>query len=330
MAQSTDADELAVARHRLALLVRVAATAGDFSPKLAEAVDHATDEEVRVMTDLIGRGMSIPALVSFLQGAHTIVGDDDLYQQWIFPASRRRLSSHHRFMDKTRNPDYGYDGPLVRESLHGKAESGTWVQLERTKATFQWGRMPTWTDLVHIRDYFIYRATGKNVGPWGLSAHVDTRPMILRPRAATTTRGAVSGLAAFARRRATLAGEPETSRRLADALSPEVPAIGPAGELFMAPIPEDPIDLLPDRPYEPDLGLGLFGALPIVRATAPLRPAVRAILDEPQRGVALEAPAGEGEVATVPIGERALRVRCTSLATGQGRTGFLGLEEDPR
>ena len=58
---------------------------------------------------------------------------------------------------------------------------GTWVQLERTKATFQFGKLPTWSDVVHIRDYVLYRITGKNVGPWGLSAHVDTRPMLLRP-----------------------------------------------------------------------------------------------------------------------------------------------------
>ncbi len=168
------------ARRRLALLVKVASSAGGFSPKLADAVDRATDEEVRVMSDLVGRGMSIPDLVSLLQGAHVLVGDDDLYERWIFPTSRRRMSSHHRTVDKKVTPDYGLDGPLVRESLHGKAAVGTWVQLERTKATFQWGKLPTWFDVVHIRDYVLYRITGKNVGPWGLSAHVDTRPMLLR------------------------------------------------------------------------------------------------------------------------------------------------------
>lgn len=323
-------DELDVSRRRLALLVKVAATGGRFSPKLAEAVDHATDAEVRVMTDLVDRDMSIPALVSFLQGAHTIVGDDDLYASWIFPSSRKRLSSHHRFIDKTRTPDYGYDGPLVREALHGKAEAGTWVQLERTKATFQVGHLPTWTDLVHLRDYVIYRVTGKNVGPWGLSAHVDTRPMILRPKGVTTGRGTIGGLAAFSRRRAQLAGSSDERSRWSDALTPDVAPVGPAGDLFTAPRPDHPIDLLPDRPYQSDLGLGLFGALPLVRARAPLRRAVQAILDAPRTGVALPLPVGDGEVVTVPMGERTLRVRATTLpAVRRRRTRLLGLEEEP-
>ena len=91
-------------RRRLSLLVKVAASAGDFSPKLAVAVDHATDSEVRVMSDLVERGMSIPDLVGLLQGAHVLVGDDDLYERWIFPTSRRRMSSHHRTVDKKRDP----------------------------------------------------------------------------------------------------------------------------------------------------------------------------------------------------------------------------------
>ena len=56
-------------RHRLALLVKVAASAGDFSPKLSKAVERATDEEVRVLVDLLDRGMSIPRLVNVLLGA---------------------------------------------------------------------------------------------------------------------------------------------------------------------------------------------------------------------------------------------------------------------
>ena len=337
MTQPTNApttpEELAVARRRLALLVRVAASAGDFSPKLARAVDEATDSEIRLMADLVAGGMSIPELVSFLQGAHVIVGDDDLYDRWIFPTSRRRLSSHHRTVDKSRTPDYGYDGPLVRESLHGKAVAGTWVQLERTKATFQPGKLPSWTDLVHLRDYVIYRATGKNVGPWGLSAHVDTRPMILRPKGSTAGRGAASGLAAFARRRATMSGESDARRRWSSALSPEVPPVGPAGDLFLAPLTEDPIDLLPDTAYQDELGLGLFGGLPLVRATAPLREPVRAILDAPRAATIMAPPEGEGEgeVVTVRLDQgRSMRVRATRLAAAGGRTSFLGMEEDPR
>ena len=125
--------------------MHLAASGGQFSEKLSDAVGRATDAEIRIMSDLVDRGMTIPELVNLLQGAHVLVGDDTRYQAWIFPTSRRRLSSHHRNVDKRATPDYGYDGPLVRESLHGKATIGTWVQFERTKATFRWGQFPPGT-----------------------------------------------------------------------------------------------------------------------------------------------------------------------------------------
>jgi hypothetical protein len=317
------------ARRRLALLVRVAASAGEFSPKLSDAVDHATDAEVRIMSDLVDRGMSIPDLVSVLQGAHVIVGDDGLYERWIFPTSRRRMSSHHRTVDKSRTPDYGLDGPLVRESLHGKASIGTWVQLERTKATFQWGRLPSWSDVVHIRDYVLYRLTGKNVGPWGLSAHVDTRPMLLRPPQATPGRAAMRALAAFSRRRADLSMDADEQARWGDLLTPEVAPVGPAGDLFGPPTPQDPADLLPSRPHEPDLGLGLFGSLALVRATAPLRSAALALLSAPAVPVGLAAPEGPVEAVEVPMREAAPIVVGAQRLPGSGtRPVFIGIEED--
>ncbi len=202
-----------IQRRRLTLLVHLAASGGQFSEKLSDAVGRATDAEIRIMSDLVDGGMTIPALVHLLQGAHVLVGDDSRYQAWIFPTSRRRLSSHHRNVDKRATPDYGYDGPLVRESLHGKAATGTWVQFERTKATFRWGQLPTWDDLLHIRDYAIYRVTGKNVGPWGLSANVDTRPIVLRPPNRTSGQGALRGLAILGDQAAERAGPLRRQRR---------------------------------------------------------------------------------------------------------------------
>lgn len=316
-------------RPRLALLVKVASMAGDFSPRLAGAVDAATDEEVRIMSDLVDRGLSIPALVSFLQGAHLMIGDQALYERWIFPASRPRLSSHHRTIDKTRYPDYGYEGPLVREALYGRTMTGTWVQLERTGAVFRPGRLPTWTDLVHLRDYVIYRVTGRNVGPWGLSAHVDTRPMILRPASATTGHGAREGLASFSRRRAAMTGDTDDLGLWADALTPDVPPIGPAGDLFPAPLSNDPLDLLPDAPYRNDLGLGLFGGLPLVRASVQLRDRVLRILDAPAADWQLQPPEGAGEVVTIPLGKRSLHVRTSPATARPTHSSFLSLQEDP-
>ena len=320
---------LRTARPRLVLLVKVAATAGDFSPGLARAVASATDEEVRIMSDLVDRGLSIPELVSFLQGAHLLIGDVALYERWIFASSRPRLSSHHRTVDKSRFPDYGYEGPLVGAALYGRTSWGTWVQLERTGATFRPGRLPTWTDLIHLRDYVIYRVTGRNVGPWGLSAHVDTRPMILRPEAATPGHGARAGLAAFSRRRATMTGDADELSLWADALTPDVPPIGPAGALFAAPPSNDPLDLLPDAPYRDDLGLGIFGGLPLVATSVPLPDRVLPMLDAPAADWQLRPPNGAGEVVSVPMGRRSLRVRSSSGPTGPTHAALLQLQEDP-
>jgi hypothetical protein len=315
-------------RRRLALLVHLAASAGDFSPKLADAVEQATDEEVRVMSDLVDHGMAIPELVSVLQGAHVVVGDDTLYERWIFPKSRRRMSSHHRRVDKAATPDYGLDGPLVRESLHGKAAMGTWVQLERTKATFQWGKLPTWSDVIHIRDYLIYRATGKNVGPWGLSAHVDTRPMVLRPPQTTSGRGANNGIAAFTASGAPRTRTGEAASRWSDLVTTRVTPIGPAGDLFGPPTVAQPREMLPDAPFKDDLGLGLFGPLPIVRSRVPLRPEVAAHLDASPPLPMLQPAEGRTESHVLPVGRQAVTVRGVVLDGGD-RPQFVGIEEVP-
>lgn len=315
-------------RRRLSLLVRIAAAAGDFSPKLATAVDHATDAEVQVMSDLVDIGLSIPDLVHLLQGAHLMVGDHELYRKWIFPHSRKRLSSHHRTVDKDTTPDYGLDGPLVRESLHGKAPFGTWVQLERTKATFQKGKMPSWHDVVHIKDYVIYRATGKNVGPWGLSAHVDTRPMFLRPPYTAPGEGAKEGLAGLAARRLSVSelGD-EDAAAWSDLLSPDVEPVGPAGDLFLPPDPPEPDDLLPPEPFLDELGPGLFGSLAIVRRTATLPAVALPDLKATLNVSPPPAPDPGGRTITVLLGEQPVTIP-VAIQPITTAPLFIGLEND--
>ena len=105
-----------------------------------------------------------------------------LYERWRFPKTRERLSSHHKAIDKSKFPDLGLKGPLVREKLHGRTKAGTWVQLEKTPAAMGHGfRLPTLADLQHLWDYIVYRLTKSNVGPWGLSKTTERRPMYLSP-----------------------------------------------------------------------------------------------------------------------------------------------------
>ena len=112
----------------------------------------------------------------------------ELYENWRFSkVSHLRVSSHHRDIDKTRYPDIGMRGQLVREKLHGRTAQGTWVQLEKTPAAFGKRKLPSLNDLRHLMDYVIYRVTRSNVGPWGLSRLTERRPMYLSPDVAVPT-----------------------------------------------------------------------------------------------------------------------------------------------
>jgi hypothetical protein len=72
-------------------------------------------------------------------------------------------------------------GQVVREKLHGRTAQGTWVQLEKTPAAFGKRKLPSLNDIRHLMDYVMYRLTRSNVGPWGLSAMTERRPMYLSP-----------------------------------------------------------------------------------------------------------------------------------------------------
>ena len=141
-----------------------------------------------MLADLEAHGLDVNQLRDVLYGGHVLVDDPELYERWRFPnVTRERLSSHHRTVDKQSYPDLGMHGPLVREKLHGRTATGTWMQLEKTPAAFGGGhKLPTWNDVLHLVDFVVYRVTKQNVGPWGLSAVTERRPMYLSPQLMTT------------------------------------------------------------------------------------------------------------------------------------------------
>ena len=114
-----------------------------FRDGLVAAADQLSDAEATIIEDLEERGLDLPQLKEVLWGGHVLVDDPELYEKWKFPNSRARLSSHHKNIDKKEFPDYGLKGPVVREKLHGRTKTGTWVQLEKTPATMGNGfRLP--------------------------------------------------------------------------------------------------------------------------------------------------------------------------------------------
>jgi hypothetical protein len=175
-------------RTRVRLLIQLTTRHGRYRRGLVQAATSLTPNEASLLADLEGHGLDVNQLRDVLYGGHVLVDDPDLYERWKFPkVTRQRLSSHHRTVDKQLYPDLGMHGPLVREKLHGRTANGTWMQLEKTPAAFGAShRLPTWNDVLHLVDFVVYRVTKRNVGPWGLSAVTERRPMYLSPQLMTT------------------------------------------------------------------------------------------------------------------------------------------------
>ncbi|QIQ02201.1 hypothetical protein [Streptomyces liangshanensis] len=184
-ARDQQADEV---RDRVRLMIEITARAGEYRRGLVAAARRLSPEEAEILSDLEGHGLQVPQLRDVLRGGHVLVDDPALYEAWrSAKGSHPRLSSHHRDIDKTLYPDIGMRGHLVREKLHGRTAKGTWVQLEKTPAAFGGSKLPSVDDLRHLMDYLVYRFTGSNVGPWGLSRMTERRPMYLSPVLAVPT-----------------------------------------------------------------------------------------------------------------------------------------------
>ncbi|MFI0944228.1 hypothetical protein [Streptomyces sp. NPDC021020] len=175
-------------RERVRLMIQITARAGEYRRGLLHAVSRLSPEEAQILSDLEEHGLQVPQMHDVLCGGHVLVDDPGLYDRWrAGKGSHPRISSHHRDIDKKRYPDIGMRGHVVREKLHGRTATGTWVQLEKTPAAFGGSKMPSLDDLRHLMDYVVYRCTGSNVGPWGLSRMTERRPMYLSPLVAVPT-----------------------------------------------------------------------------------------------------------------------------------------------
>ena len=115
-----------------------------------------------------------------LQGAHIVMQDKKVYQQLMKNTSnRKRVSSHYR---GEKQEEKGIDLKAVADFLVGLNEDEkVWMQLEGHKVSFKdgWIRGSILV-VLHILDYLKYKFTGKNVGPCGLSEHIDSNPIFIK------------------------------------------------------------------------------------------------------------------------------------------------------
>jgi hypothetical protein len=187
-APALTAERAGEVRTRVRLMIEITARAGSYRKGLLAAAGHLSPEEAAILSDLERHGLQVPQLKDVLCGGHVLVDDPVLYEDWRFAqVSHPRVSSHHRDIDKVRYPDIGMRGQVVREKLHGRTATGTWVQLEKTPAAFGQRKLPSLTDIRHLMDYVVYRLTRSNVGPWGLSRSTERHPMYLSPVVAVPT-----------------------------------------------------------------------------------------------------------------------------------------------
>jgi hypothetical protein len=149
----------------------------DLAPdKKREALGNwrrATADEVDILTGIF----EIPEAQRFtgeiFRGAHVRICDKGArYDDWkTLPSADTRRSSHD-----SDGAQYHVDGPLAHTILFGKFGNRTWLQLEAH---------PMY-DLVniagHFIDYFKYRASGENQGPYGSSPRAEkNRPIEIQP-----------------------------------------------------------------------------------------------------------------------------------------------------
>jgi hypothetical protein len=295
-------------RTRVQLLVEITARSGEYRSGLPQAATRLTPSEAAIIADLEARGLDVQQLREVLCGAHVLVDEPDLYEGWRFPKSRERLSSHHKTMDKSRFPDFGLKGPLVREKLHGRTQAGTWVQLEKTPASMGHGfKLPTMTDVRHLMDYIVYKITKRNVGPWGLSGMTEKRPMYLSPDL-----GATMPLPAAAERE--LTGALERIEEDDDTTSASADIAGRFP-------PPDRANTLAELVFVPGTeahrGRGLFGASDVWITETPSS-AAREMQDQQHEQPRWKlAPAGRTKPATTKVGDRELTYAVRRVRTGE-------------
>jgi hypothetical protein len=259
-------------RRRVRLMIEITARAGAYRKGLVAAVGRLSPEEAVILADLERNGLQVPQLHDVLCGGHVLVDDPQLYEDWRFAkGSHTRLSSHHRDIDKSRYPDIGMRGQVVREKLHGRTAQGTWVQLEKTPAAFGKKKLPGLNDLRHLADYVVYRVTRSNVGPWGLSRMTERHPMYLSPVLAVPT-----------------SLTPPVARSLTKALheieaDDDVTAV--SQDLAARFPPPDRADLAGELGHSLSgrAGRGLFGNSDVWVTETPSRSAARVLREKPER-----------------------------------------------
>lgn len=129
-------------------------------------------KKASMIIDIVRKVVYAKAEEAF-KGGHIMIQDngslyDTLKKNGLV---KDRISSHHK-TNKAESDASMQAGEIFKEFLVGKTKDGkTWFQLE----AHSMGGIKNF--IGHLIDFIKYKLTGKNVGQYGLSEHVDSKPI---------------------------------------------------------------------------------------------------------------------------------------------------------
>jgi len=146
--------------------------------RLFKRLAICSDQEKTILNQLqTDFELSDTQLEQIIAGAHVRLDDEGkTYDSWAkLDKIQPRISSH-----PSDSPQYGIRGPFVKELLFSRVKEKegkcyTWFQLENHPVKF--GHY-----IRHMLDYFRYKITKENQGPYGSSPATDSKPLILKCR----------------------------------------------------------------------------------------------------------------------------------------------------
>jgi hypothetical protein len=142
--------------------------------KVIDLVNQANPDEIKILADVMRIKAAQQYFGEVMRGAHVeIVDGHAAYHVWrTLKTAKSRASSH-----QSEGTQYQVSGPFSKAILFGKRRDVTWLQLEG----HPWSGVQS--RLGHIVDFFRYKVTGKNQGPFGSSPYVEKNPLRIQPPA---------------------------------------------------------------------------------------------------------------------------------------------------
>lgn len=161
---------------------------------------NLTEHERKLIDDMLGIMTTPLEVAHFFLGGHIQLECDNgyMYHKWAnefgpqigsdgeeLPRALKARNSSHA----SKKQQYAISGPVIREALFGTRvdDNGveyTWIQLERNPINeFKEFKKDPITFIInvmlHMIDYFGYKISKCNIGPYGISNYTEAQPLVI-------------------------------------------------------------------------------------------------------------------------------------------------------